>query len=55
MHKPTLLNILKELKNFAPEDPVKSRAVIDYVISASVARDSSLDPKKLLAGAGIKT
>ena len=53
MHKPTLLHVLKALKNFATEDPDKSRAIIDYIVSASVARDSSLDPQKLLAGAGI--
>lgn len=53
MHKPTLLKVLRMLKDLAPENPQISRDAIEHVVSRSVAQDTSLEPAKLLAGAGI--
>jgi len=54
MHKPTLLRVLKMLKDFAPENPEISRQAIEHVVSGSVAHDASLAREKLLSGAGIR-
>ena len=54
MHKPTLLRVLRMLKDLAPENPEISQLAIEHVVSRSVSHDSSLEPEKLLAGAGIR-
>ena len=53
MHKPTLLKVLRILKDLAPENPQESSRAIQHVVTRAVAQDSSLDSQKLLAGAGI--
>jgi len=53
MHKPTLIKVLKILKDYEPLDPVATRMLIEHVVLGAKQRDSSLDPKKLLAGAGL--
>lgn len=53
MHKPTLLKVLKMLKELAPENPEISKIAVQHVVKRSVQQDPSLSPAKLLAGAGI--
>ena len=53
MHKPTLLKVLRMLKDLDPENPQNSSRAIQHVVDRATALDHSLDPQKLLAGAGI--
>jgi len=53
IHKPTLIKVLKILKEFSPEDPTTTQRLIEHVVANATKRDESLDPQKLLAGAGI--
>ena len=54
MHKPTLLKVLRILKDIAPGDPQTTRALVEHVVTRCVAQDPALDASKLLAGAGIQ-
>ena len=53
MHKPTLLKVLRILKDLDPENPQNSSRAIQHVVTRAAEKDPSLDPQKLLAGAGI--
>lgn len=53
MHKPTLVRVLKMLKELSPENPEISKIAIQHVVDCAVQQDPSLSPAKLLAGAGI--
>lgn len=53
MHKPTVIKMLKFANSFAPEDPQIGKEMIKHILARATAEDSSLDPQKLLAGAGI--
>lgn len=54
MHKPTLIKTLKFAKDFAPEDPEISKALIEHILARAQVEDPTLDRQKLLAGAGIR-
>lgn len=54
MHKPTLLKVLRMLRDLAPESPEISKIAVQHVIAQSVKQDATLSPEKLLAGAGIQ-
>lgn len=53
MHKPTLIKVLRMLKELAPEDPQIASKAIQHVVERATTLDRSLDPHKLIAGAGI--
>jgi len=54
MHKPTLLKVLRMFKDFDPENPDLNSQILRHILERSTTLDPSLDPQKLLAGAGIK-
>jgi hypothetical protein len=49
MHKPTLLKVLRILRDYKPENG----DVVQHVVTKAAQQDPTLDPQKLLAGAGI--
>jgi hypothetical protein len=50
MHKPTLIKVLRILRDHEQT----SGDVINHVVAKLAALDPTLDPQKLLAGAGIR-
>jgi hypothetical protein len=50
MHKPTLIKVLRILKNYDQANG----DMIHHVVTMLVTQDPTLDPQKLLAGAGIR-